>query len=407
MTALLFYPALWVTRDNLLGERKMGTDEIINAGSRFLAYFSHDIRMPVSGIIGMADIALENIDDKEKLLECLNKIRSSSGYLLSLANNVLDMVQYGSLEFHKINKPFNINSFINGCISVFSGLLYNRDITFVTDCPVLPVTKVYGDELHLRQVLVNLFENSVKYTHDGGEIRFRTKEIRYDKNSVTYCFIISDTGIGMSEEFISEIFEPFSQEKADDNVKYSGNGLGMAIVRQFTELLGGDINIESKKGEGTVSKVTITFGIDKSLDMDKISSQETRFDGMNILVVDDSDINARVICELLKQRGANASMALDGESAVNIFKDSKINFYDVILMDITMPGMNGLEAAKAIRSLEREDALNIPVFAMTGNVFKDDIEKCRKAGMDGHLIKPVDLDGLMAKILKCKGQVNN
>lgn len=378
----------------------MKTDEIINAGSRFLAYFSHDIRMPVSGIMGMADIALENMDDKEKLLECLNKIKSSSGYLLSLANNVLDMVQYGSLEFHTINKPFNINKFINNCISIFSGLLYNREINFVTNCPALPVTKVYGDELHLGQVLVNLFENSVKYTHNGGEIRFETEEIRYDKNSVTYCFIISDTGIGMSEEFINEIFEPFSQERADDSVKYSGNGLGMAIARQFTELLGGDIKIDSKKGKGTISKVTITFGIDKSFDMEETNSREARFDGMNILVVDDSDINARVICELLKQRGANAVMALDGESAIGIFKDSEINFYDVILMDITMPGMNGLEAAKAIRSLEREDALNVPVFAMTGNVFKDDIARCRKAGMDGHLIKPVNLDELMAKILK-------
>mgnify|MGYP001041030205 CR=1 FL=1 len=376
----------------------MKTDEIINAESRFLAYFSHDIRMPVTGIIGMADIALENIGNKEKLEDCLVKIKSSSGYLLSIANNVLDMVQYNSGCLHKINKPFDIVEFINGCTSLFAGILYNRNINFTTCFPVLPVTKVCGDELHLKQVLVNLFGNSVKYTHDGGKISFEVEEVRYDNNTVTYGFIISDTGIGMSEEFISEMFEPFKQENADNTIKYSGNGLGMAITKQFADMIGGDIKINSEKGRGTTAKVMVTFDIDNSYKKKENNKLNANFDGRKILVVDDSDINAEVICGLLKQRGAYTTMALNGRSAVEIFMDSELDFYDAILMDVTMPVMNGLEATKHIRSLDREDASRVLIFAMTGNVFKDDIARCKEAGMDGHLIKPVNLDELIEKI---------
>lgn len=386
----------------------MKTDEIINAESRFLAYFSHDIRMPVTGIIGMADTALENIGNKEKLEDCLAKIKSSSGYLLSIANNVLDIVQYNNGCLQKINKPFDIEEFINGCASLFTGLLYNRNIDFITYLPGLPVTRVCGDELHLKQILVNLFENSVKYTHDGGKISFEVEEVRYDNNTVTYCFIISDTGIGMSEEFISEMFEPFKQEQADSTIKYSGNGLGMAITKQFTDMIGGDIKINSKKGKGTTAKVMVTFDIDNSYEKKENNKPIASFDGRNILVVDDSDINAEVICGLLKQRGAYTTMALNGRSAVEIFMNSEPDFYDAILMDVTMPVMNGLEATKHIRSLDREDASKVLIFAMTGNVFKDDIARCKEAGMDGHLIKPVNMDGLMEKMLeysngkKCK-----
>lgn len=377
----------------------MKTDGIINAESRFLAYFSHDIRMPVTGIIGMTDLALENISNREKLEEYLLKIKSSSGYLLSLANNVLDMVQYGNGCLHKLNKPFDIEEFIKGCTSLFAGLLYNRDINFITCFPDLPIKRVCGDELHLKQILVNLFENSVKYTHDGGEIRFEAEEVRYDNSTVTYGFVISDTGIGMSEEFTSEMFKPFTQENADNTIKYSGNGLGMAITKQFADMIGGDIKIDSKKGEGTTAKVMVTFDIDNSYKKKEKNRLKANFDGKNILVVDDSDINAEVICGLLKQRGAYTTMALDGRSAVEIFKDSEPGFYDVVLMDVTMPVMNGLEATKLIRSLDREDASDVLIFAMTGNVFKDDIAKCKEAGMDSHLIKPVNLDEFMEKML--------
>lgn len=379
----------------------MKTDGIISAESRFLAYFSHDIRMPVTGIIGMADIALENIGNREKLEDCLVKIKNSSGYLLSIANNVLDMAQYNNGCLEKINKPFDIEEFINGCISLFTALLYDRDINFTVCCPVLPVKKVCGDELHLKQILVNLFSNSVKYTHDGGEIKFETEEVRYDNNTVTYCFIISDTGIGMSEEFINEMFEPFTQEHADSTIKYSGNGLGMAITKQFTDMIGGDIKISSKKGTGTISKVMVTFDIDNSHKEKGSNKPYASFDGRNILVVDDSDINAEVICGLLQQRGAYTTMALNGRSAVEIFMESELDFYDAILMDVTMPVMNGLEATKQIRSLDREDASGVLVFAMTGNIFKDDIDRCKEAGMDGHLIKPVNLDEFMDKMLEC------
>ena len=378
----------------------MKTDEVINAKSRFLAYFSHDIRMPVTGIIGMADIALENIGDREKLEDCLIKIKSSSGYLLSIANNVLDMVQYNNGCLHKINKSFDIEEFISGCTSIFAGFLYNRDINFITCFPGLPVTRVFGDELHLKQILVNLFGNSVKYTHDGGEIRFEVEEVRYDNNTVTYCFIISDTGIGMSEEFISEMFEPFKQEHADSTIKYSGNGLGMAITKQFADMIGGDIKINSKKGGGTTAKVMVTFDIDNSFKKKENNKLKASFDGRNILVVDDSDINAEVICGLLQQRGAYTTMALNGRSAIEIFMNSEMDFYDAVLMDVTMPVMNGLEATKKIRSLDREDASKVLIFAMTGNIFKDDIAKCREAGMDGHLIKPVNLDEFMEKMME-------
>jgi len=204
----------------------MKTDEIISAESRFLAYFSHDIRMPVTGIIGMADIALENISNREKLEDCLIKIKNSSGYLLSIANNVLDMIQYSNGCMKKINKPFDIEEFIRGCASIFAGLLYNRDINFITYFPGLPVTRVCGDELHLKQILVNLFENSVKYTHNGGEIRFEVEEVRYDNNTVTYCFIISDTVEAIKPEIIENAdkwnrFELFGYMNSKPNTRFS------------------------------------------------------------------------------------------------------------------------------------------------------------------------------------------
>jgi len=381
----------------------METDEIINSSNRVFAYVSHDIRMPVSGIIGMADIALKNLENnKEKTGDCLLKIIESSHYLMSLVNNVNDMFRYGIQGFGKVNKPFNMAEFLNGCIGIFEGLLYDRDLHFINKCPDLQVVKVCGDELHLKQVLINLFENSVKYTPDGGAICFDVEEVHCDRESITYCFIISDNGIGMSEEFIKEIFEPFSQENPGSNVKYSGSGLGMTVARQFTEMIGGDIKVRSRKGEGTVFKVTVTFDIDHSGVIKKSNIPAVDFAGMNILVADDSDINARVLCGLLEQKGACTYMALDGESAVGIFKKSEINFFDAVLMDVTMPVMNGLEATQLIRSLSRPDALSVPVFAMTGNVFKDDIENCKKAGMDGHITKPVNLNELAGKLESLK-----
>lgn len=373
----------------------MENDNAIGGKNRFLAYISHDLRMPVAGIKGMADIALGNLDDKEKLKDCLGKISASSDYLLSLVNNILDIAQYGSGELVCRKTPFNIEEFLDGCTDVFKGLMYGRKLIYSCCYSGLPVIMVTGDSIHLKQVLVNIFENSVKYTPDGGKISFNVEEVRYDNESVTYCFIISDTGKGMSREYIKELFEPFSQEDKNDNARYAGNGLGMAITKQFTDMLKGDIEIISSPGKGTTFKATFTFDIDKSGSMKEDGSTPVDFTGMNFLVVDDSDINAGVLCELLKQRGAYASMALDGRSAVETFKNSDISFFDAVLMDVTMPVMDGLEATKQIRSLKRPDAAVVPVIAMTGNVFKDDIGRCRKAGMDGHLVKPVNFRELM------------
>lgn len=378
-------------QDYLLEDGEDTKGSITGGKSRFLAYILHDIRIPVTGIAGMADIALRDIDSKEKTGDCLNKIKDSSEYLLSLMDNILDVIKYNEGRFEREDKPFDITGFLGKCVCIFEELLCNRQIKFISSYTNLPIVKVCGDELRLKQVLINLFSNSLKYTPDGGTICFSVEEVRYDNESVTYCFIISDTGIGMSEEFIEEIFEPFSRERHNDNIKYEGNGLGMAVVKQFTDMLGGEIKVKSEEGSGTTFQVTITFDIDHSC-TDKVkNSAEADFTGKNILVVDDSDINAEIICDLLKQRGANASMETDGESAVKAFAMSGINFYHVILMDVTMPVMNGIEATKLIRSMDRPDALDVPVFAMTGNVFKDDILKCKEAGMDEQLIKPVDL----------------
>lgn len=387
-------------QDYLLEDGKDSKREITSSKNMFLAYILHDIRIPVTGIAGMADIALRDIDIKEKTSSCLSKIKDSSEYLLSLLDNILDIIKYGEGRFEREDKPFDITEFLGKCVCIFEELLCSRQVKFVNNYTNLPIVKVCGDELRLKQVLINLFSNSLKYTPDGGTICFSAEEVRYDNQSVTYCFIISDTGIGMSEKFIEEIFEPFSQEKHNDNLKYEGNGLGMAVVKQFTDMLGGEIKVKSGKGSGTTFKVTITFDIDHSYTDKAKNSAEADFTGKNILVVDDSDINAEIICDLLKQRGANASMETDGESAVRAFEMSGINFYHVILMDVTMPVMNGIEATKIIRSLDRPDALTVPVFAMTGNVFKDDILKCREAGMDEQLIKPVDLVLLMQLLSK-------
>lgn len=389
-------------QENLLKNEVIKAQEESKGKSRFFSYISHDMRTPVNGILGMTDIALQNLDDKEKLEECLSKIQNSSNYLLSLVNNVIDMAKIENGKFECVNNSFDMREVIGECVNIFEGLLAGRKLKFTKRYSNLLITNVCGDALRLKQILVNLFGNSVKFTPDGGEVSFKVEEVRFDSKNITYRFIISDTGVGMSEDFKKRIFEPFEQEENDNSSKYMGSGLGMAITKQFVELMDGDIKVESEKGVGSSFSVTLTFDIDYSKIKKEKRELPADFKGKNLLIVDDSDLNVEIMQEILKQRGADTIGVLDGKSAIDVFEHSEINSFDAILMDVTMPIMNGIEATKIIRSLDREDAKTIPIFAMTGNIFKEDVNACKEAGMNEHLAKPINLSELRVVLSKYK-----
>lgn len=371
-----------------------------SAKSVFLANMSHDIRTPINGIMGMVTLARKE-EMNETVANYINKIDVASNHLLSLVNDVLDMSRIESGRAVISNDATDISIVVDNCCSIVKGQIEEKDIRFINTIQV-DHTRVFADVLHLRQVLINILGNAVKFTPDGGTVEFNTVETGYTDGKAEIMFVIKDTGIGMSEEFIEHIFEPFSQENNGSRANYKGTGLGMSISNQLVELMGGNIAIESAKGKGSKFTVTLSFAVDYSekplYETEKTAASDNRLDGLNILLAEDNELNMEIAVALLEDAGANVKTAEDGKIACEMFINSERGAFDLILMDIMMPNMNGYEAARAIRASSHTDAARIPIIAMTANAFDEDKIKAMEAGFNAHTSKPIDFPTLVSEI---------
>ena len=361
------------------------------AKSDFLSHMSHDIRTPINGIMGMTEIALKNIDDKDRVLDCLQKIDGSSGHLLSLVNDVLDMSRIESGKVQISHKPLNILELLRHCSSIISGQLQGRDIMFTEEFQNIENPHILGDELHLRQVLINILGNAVKFTPDGGRIYFRVREFSAEGEAARFHIEIEDTGIGMKPEFLPHIFEPFAQEDGGNRSSYKGTGLGMSITKKFMDLMGGTVEVQSEPGKGTLFRLELPVEIDREWQGEQESAgQQTTLAGARVILAEDNDLNMEIAVFMLESLEIEVTAVTDGKAALDAFAAAAPGTFDGILMDVMMPVMDGLTATREIRALEREDAGVIPIIAMTANAYDEDRRKCMEAGMDAHMSKPID-----------------
>jgi CheY-like chemotaxis protein len=359
---------------------------------------SHDIRTPINGIVGMAAIAAKHLDDQEKVRDCLNKIEDSSEHLLSLVNDVLDMNRIESGKTTVAQQPFDLRECLGNCASIVAGQLMGREVTLVRDFEGIRHPHVIGDELHLRQVFINILGNAVKFTLDGGTITFRADELERSGQTI-YHFEIEDTGIGMKQEYLPHLFEAFTQEDDGSRTTYKGTGLGMAITKKFMDLMGGTIQVESQLNVGTKFTLELPMAVDTVVHPEPVPV-DVQFDlrGMRVLLVEDNDLNLEIAQEILEEQGVVVTTAENGQQAVERFQSAAPGDFDAILMDIMMPVLDGLSAAKIIRATQRPDAKTIPILAMTANAYDEDIRKTREAGMNAHLSKPIDVEMLYATL---------
>ena len=377
------------------------------AKTDFLNRMSHDIRTPLNGILGMLDIAQKNETNPKALLECHEKMRTAAFHLKALVNDVLDMQRMETDRFFLEQIPFDIREILDNCWSMLEAQASRLDITLKKIKPgSLKYPYLIGSPLHIRQIFMNLLSNAIKYNKPGGSISIHAKIIRQVHQNVIYKFIISDTGIGISPEFQKHIFEPFAQEDTGARTIYKGTGLGMAIVHRLVQEMGGTIQLKSEKNVGSTFTLILPFTIDEH---QPSASAETDTDtpadltDLHILVVEDNELNLEIAVFSLEAAGLNVSTAINGLKAVRLFEKSKPYEYDIILMDIMMPVMNGLDAAKAIRGLSRPDAPTVPIIALSANAFAEDIQKSKNAGINEHLAKPLEMDKVLKVIASyCK-----
>lgn len=377
------------------------------AKTDFLNRMSHDIRTPLNGILGMLDIAQKNETNPKALLECHEKMRTAAFHLKALGNDVLDMQRMETDRFFLEQIPFDIREILDNCWSMLEAQASRLDITLKKIKPgSLKYPYLIGSPLHIRQIFMNLLSNAIKYNKPGGSISVHAKIIRQVHQNVIYKFIISDTGIGISPEFQKHIFEPFAQEDTGARTIYKGTGLGMAIVHRLVQEMGGTIQLKSEKNVGSTFTLILPFTIDEhqpSASAETATDTPADLTDLHILVVEDNELNLEIAVFSLEAAGLNVSTAINGLEAVRLFEKSKPYEYDIILMDIMMPVMNGLDAAKAIRGLSRPDAPTVPIIALSANAFAEDIQKSKNAGINEHLAKPLEMDKVLKVIASyCK-----
>lgn len=377
------------------------------AKTDFLNRMSHDIRTPLNGILGMLDIAQKNETNPKALLECHEKMRTAAFHLKALVNDVLDMQRMETDRFFLEQIPFDIREILDNCWSMLEAQASRLDITLKKIKPgSLKYPYLIGSPLHIRQIFMNLLSNAIKYNKPGGSISVHAKIIRQVHQNVIYKFIISDTGIGISPEFQKHIFEPFAQEDTGARTIYKGTGLGMAIVHRLVQEMGGTIQLKSEKNVGSTFTLILPFTIDEhqpSASAETATDTPADLTDLHILVVEDNELNLEIAVFSLEAAGLNISTAINGLEAVRLFEKSKPYEYDIILMDIMMPVMNGLDAAKAIRGLSRPDAPTVPIIALSANAFAEDIQKSKNAGINEHLAKPLEMDKVLKVIASyCK-----
>ena len=413
-------------------------EEASVAKTEFLSNMSHDIRTPINGIMGMLDIAEDNFDNKARVRDCMTKMRGAASHLLSLINDVLDMTKIESGNMQMLDTSFDLRALLDSCCSIVEGQIVDRHMTFTKQIGPFWHPYLIGSELHIRQVLINILSNSVKYTPDGGEINFRAKETLFEEGLVHLRMEIKDNGIGMSEEFLQHIFEPFTQEQRSSRTHYKGTGLGMAITKKLVDQMHGSLDVESEPGKGSTFIVRLSLPVGtppkdeppvvvrhtapaaasaaasgSSWDNAPAAEAETSpaapaaaeaappLAGLHLLLAEDNELNSEIATTLLEEQGAKITAVENGRLALEAVQNAAPRTYDAILMDVMMPEMNGLEATRCIRAYEgKGPGEGTPIIAMTANVFADDVKACLDAGMNSHVGKPLDMKVLIGEILK-------
>ena len=373
------------------------------AKTEFLQRMSHDIRTPINGICGLVNMADHYADNVEKQMEYRTKVKEASNLLLELVNDVLDMSKLESGEIVLEEIPFNLSSISREVFIVIEQMAAEQNIRIMWEKKEITHRDFIGSPGYVKRVMMNILSNAVKYNRENGQIYISCMEIPSEQPEMTTMeFVCRDTGIGMTAEFQKCVFEPFAQEHTGSRTKFAGTGLGMPIAKNLVEKMGGTITFESKEGVGTTFVIRVPFKI--NLYADKREEQkdvsEKAIKGLHILLAEDNELNMEIAEFMLQNEGADVTKAWNGQEAVELFRNSEPGEFDVILMDIMMPVMNGYEATKMIRSLDREDAKAIPIIAMTANAFTEDRLSAKKAGMDEHISKPVDVR-LLVKVI-CK-----
>ncbi len=400
----------------LSAEKAMRRAELANQSkTSFLVNMSHDIRTPMNAIVGIAGLMLYHLDDPKVLKGYITRLQSSSQYLLDLINDILDLskIENGSMEL-KI-EPMDLKAQIDQIITIIRPQISGKNQRLIVRSEELKQRYVMGDPVRFRQVLMNIFSNAMKYTPENGTIRFTVLEEARSGGMEGYQFIIEDSGMGMTEDFIEHIFEPFS--RAESSVKeIQGTGLGMAITKSIVDAMGGDISVYSILGKGSQFKISFSFQLceepapaivtDVKYDVqeDKADDEVTSLKGMRFLCAEDNELNAEILTSMLELAEAKCVICGDGRQIMDAFSAAAEGEYDAILMDVQMPVMNGYEATRNIRALKRDDAKSIPIIAMTANAFQEDIQRSLKAGMNAHITKPLNMEELFEIIGKVVGK---
>jgi signal transduction histidine kinase/CheY-like chemotaxis protein len=406
-----------------LADNKVSLQEALAASQQaslakttFLNNMSHEIRTPLNSIIGFTALAEQHIDDRERVLGYIQNISTSGKHLLSLINDVLDVSRIESGRMVLRDEEFDFNGFLVQINTIIGGQCTNKGLTYSAQIIGTLCRAYFGDEMKLKEVLINILGNAVKYTPAGGTVCFSVEQTAAFNGLCTLRFVVKDTGIGMSEEFLPKLFDPFSQESDDSPNQYGSTGLGMAITRSIVQMMNGEVSVESRKGVGSTFTITVTLkdankgtlmvdanqsdpgsgGVeDKSTDGQPISLA-----GLRVLIAEDIEMNAELLGDILDLEDIEHEWAENGQVALEKFSESAENYYDAILMDIRMPVMDGLQATREIRALNRPDAETIPIIAMSANAFSEDVQKSLQAGMNAHLSKPVDPDQLFEALGK-------
>lgn len=386
--------------------RKMAEEAALANAAKtdFLRRMGHDLRTPINGIRGMAEIGRSCGQDASRSAECFDKILSVSGFLLELVNNVLDMSKLEAGETHWENAPFDMREVLHNILVVIESQATDRNVEILAEKPKGEHWHLIGSPLNVQRVIQNIISNAVKYNRPGGSVQLSFREECFDGEKATFVFVCADTGIGMSEEFQAHAFETFAQEDGSVRTSYAGSGLGLPIAKRTVEYLGGTIDFVSERNRGTTFTVRLPLPVDKNhMDAPVCEAKPARQDGVegvNILLAEDNPLNREIAEYMLRERGARVVSVENGQAALDCFAASAPGEFDLILMDIQMPKMDGMEATRRIRALSRPDAAKIPIFAMTANAFPEDIAMGREAGMNEHMSKPLDFEEVVGMIWK-------
>lgn len=377
------------------------------AKTSFLFSMSHDVRTPMNAILGFADIAKRNINNPEKVEECLEKVSQSGQHLLALINDVLSMSRLEAGKVEETKSPNSISCLITRVVSILNGTAVSKGIKFVYEYINVKNDYVYCDETHLNQILINIISNSIKYTNEGGEVKISIEQMENKEDRADYVFTVTDNGIGMSREFQKHIFDEFAREQSSTMSGVEGTGLGMSIVKKLVDLMGGKIRIKSKQNEGTEVRVNLQFDIYNETESDEPEKNENdlledreRIKGMKVLLVDDNELNREIARDTLEDMGLIVEEACDGQDSLDKLMQFGPGYFGMVLMDVQMPRMDGYEATRQIRQLQDERLRNIPVVAITANAFEEDKRNAKEAGMNDHLVKPIEHNKVLAMILK-------